>query len=125
MSLVSAYIRPAGEFVLARLLWRVLGRDDLIPQQVRALTETGNYHFFAAGRGLAVCEVQTLWLACPDNDGYRLALPLTKKLIEDHGGQVMFNRELSVGTTFTVILPREPATAPQPALLTQSTLGML
>jgi signal transduction histidine kinase len=53
--------------------------------------------------------------------GTGLGLALTKKLIEDHGGQIMVNSEVGVGTIFTVILPREPATAAQqPALLSQT-----
>ena len=52
--------------------------------------------------------------------GIGLGLPLTKKLIEDHGGQIMVSSEVGVGTVFTVILPREPATAAQPALLPQA-----
>lgn len=52
--------------------------------------------------------------------GIGLGLPLTKKLIEDHGGKIMVSSEVGVGTAFTVILPREPATAAQPALLPQA-----
>jgi len=52
--------------------------------------------------------------------GIGLGLPLTKKLIEDHGGQIIVNSEVGVGTVFTVILPREPATAVHPALLPQT-----
>ena len=52
--------------------------------------------------------------------GIGLGLPLTKKLIEDHGGQILVSSEVGVGTVFTVILPREPAVAAQPALLSQT-----
>jgi hypothetical protein len=40
--------------------------------------------------------------------GIGLGLALTKKLIEDHGGQIMVESEVGRGTTFTVLLPREP-----------------
>lgn len=52
--------------------------------------------------------------------GIGLGLPLTKKLIEDHGGQVIVNSEVGVGTVFTIILPREPALAARPDLLSQT-----
>jgi signal transduction histidine kinase len=40
--------------------------------------------------------------------GIGLGLPLTKKIIEEHGGQITVKSELDKGTTFTVTLPREP-----------------
>lgn len=40
--------------------------------------------------------------------GTGLGLALTKKLIEDHGGQVTVESEMGIGTTFTITLPREP-----------------
>jgi signal transduction histidine kinase len=39
--------------------------------------------------------------------GIGLGLPLTKKLIEDHGGEITVASEVGRGTTFTVLLPRE------------------
>lgn len=39
--------------------------------------------------------------------GIGLGLPLTKKLIEDHGGEIKVRSEPDQGTTFTVTLPRE------------------
>jgi signal transduction histidine kinase len=55
--------------------------------------------------------------------GTGLGLALTKKLIEDHGGQIMVESEVGVGTTFTVILPREPETGPQDIPLSQTILS--
>jgi signal transduction histidine kinase len=40
--------------------------------------------------------------------GIGLGLPLTKKIIEEHGGQISVKSEPNSGATFTVILPREP-----------------
>lgn len=40
--------------------------------------------------------------------GIGLGLPLTKKIIEEHGGQISVRSELHQGTTFRVTLPREP-----------------
>ncbi len=39
--------------------------------------------------------------------GIGLGLALTRKLIEDHSGQIVVSSEVGVGTTFTVTLPRE------------------
>ena len=39
--------------------------------------------------------------------GIGLGLALTRKLIEDHGGQITVRSEVGKGTVFTVILPRE------------------
>jgi signal transduction histidine kinase len=41
--------------------------------------------------------------------GIGLGLPLTKKIIEEHGGQITVASEVGAGTTFTVTLPRTPA----------------
>lgn len=47
--------------------------------------------------------------------GIGLGLALTRKLIEDHSGQILVSSERGTGTTFTIILPREPAPSPQTA----------
>lgn len=41
--------------------------------------------------------------------GIGLGLPLTKKIIEEHGGQISVESEVGEGTTFLVTLPRSPA----------------
>lgn len=43
--------------------------------------------------------------------GIGLGLPLTKKLIEDHGGKLTVTSEIGLGTTFIVTLPREPVSS--------------
>jgi signal transduction histidine kinase len=40
--------------------------------------------------------------------GIGLGLPLTKKIIEEHGGEISVKSEPEGGATFTVILPRLP-----------------
>ncbi|HEX8998961.1 MAG TPA: ATP-binding protein [Blastocatellia bacterium] len=40
--------------------------------------------------------------------GIGLGLPLTKKIIEEHGGQIRVESEVGLGTTFIVTLPRQP-----------------
>ena len=57
--------------------------------------------------------------------GIGLGLALTKKLIEDHGGQILASSEVGVGTTFTVILPRDPDTGEKPASLSQIALNRM
>jgi hypothetical protein len=42
--------------------------------------------------------------------GIGLGLALTRKLIEDHGGQITANSEVGAGATFTVTLPHKPVT---------------
>lgn len=39
--------------------------------------------------------------------GIGLGLPLTKKIIEEHGGQIRVESEVGLGTTFIVTLPRQ------------------
>ncbi len=56
--------------------------------------------------------------------GIGLGLPLTKKLIEDHSGQILVSSELGTGTSFTIILPREPTHEPEPSQLTQPVLSV-
>lgn len=55
--------------------------------------------------------------------GIGLGLALTKKLIEDQGGQISVASEVGMGTTFSVTLPREPEVAMQPFMLPQPALG--
>ncbi len=40
--------------------------------------------------------------------GIGLGLPLTRKIIEEHGGQISVESGVGEGTTFTVTLPRQP-----------------
>ena len=39
--------------------------------------------------------------------GIGLGLPLTKKIIEEHGGQIEVESEVGIGTSFIVTLPRK------------------
>jgi signal transduction histidine kinase len=55
--------------------------------------------------------------------GIGLGLPLTKKIIEDHGGEITVTSEPGQGTVFTVILPRNPALSSQAVPSSQTTLS--
>lgn len=55
--------------------------------------------------------------------GTGLGLALTKKLIEDHGGQITVISKVGVGTTFTATLPREPSARTQSITLPQTVLS--
>jgi signal transduction histidine kinase len=56
--------------------------------------------------------------------GIGLGLPLTKKLIEDHGGALTVTSETGIGTTFTVTLPREPITGSNEGSAPQAQLSV-
>jgi signal transduction histidine kinase len=45
--------------------------------------------------------------------GSGLGLPIIKRAVEAHGGKVSVESEVNRGTTFTVILPREPLAVPE------------
>jgi len=55
--------------------------------------------------------------------GIGLGLPLTKKIIDEHGGRITVKSELGAGTTFTVTLPRGPMGQPRPELSPQTALS--
>jgi len=55
--------------------------------------------------------------------GIGLGLPLTKKIIEEHSGQITIQSEPGAGATFIVTLPREPASQPQFGVVTQTALS--
>jgi len=55
--------------------------------------------------------------------GIGLGLPLTKKLIEDHGGKIFVSSEVGIGTSFTMVLPREPDVSPQNITHSQPAFG--
>jgi two-component system sensor histidine kinase HydH len=56
--------------------------------------------------------------------GIGLGLALTRKLIEDHGGQILVSSEVGAGTTFTIILPRVPAATLETSPLSQAVSQM-
>jgi signal transduction histidine kinase len=48
-------------------------------------------------------------------DGTGLGLAMVKKIIDEHGGKVLWESKVGVGTTFTLVLPLERRALPQPA----------
>jgi signal transduction histidine kinase len=83
--------------------------------------------FADTGQGIAPESLEHLFepYFTTKEKGTGLGLALTKKLIEDHGGQVMVESQMGTGTTFTVTLPRAPDATAQAALLPQPILNAI
>jgi signal transduction histidine kinase len=61
------------------------------------------------GKGMDVETQQRLFTDFFTTKGYKgtgLGLPVTKKIIEEHGGELSFKSRVGQGTTFTLILPK-------------------
>jgi signal transduction histidine kinase len=88
----------------------------LIPQQSNIIIEVAD-----TGTGIPPEAVEQIFepYYSSKETGIGLGLPLTKKLIEDHGGQIVVSSEVGIGTSFTLVLPREPDVSPQNTTLTQ------
>lgn len=81
--------------------------------------------FADTGHGIAPESLEHLFepYYTTKEKGTGLGLALTKKLIDDHGGQITVKSEVGVGTTFVITLPREPEATTRPALSLQPMLG--
>lgn len=69
-----------------------------------------NFHIRIAdtGAGMAPETLQklfTVFFSTKGNRGTGLGLPVSKKIIEEHGGKLQVDSVLDQGTTFTVVLP--------------------
>jgi signal transduction histidine kinase len=77
---------------------------------VTLLPETENLRltFADTGKGIAPENLEQIFepYYSTKDTGIGLGLPLTKKIIEEHQGQITVESELGRGTTFTVTLPR-------------------
>jgi signal transduction histidine kinase len=113
--------------------------SNLAINAVQAMTEGGalkltlrpqpsNIRFEVADTGLGIAPETLGQIFEPyfstKETGIGLGLALTKKLIEDHGGQILVSSEVGVGTTFTVVLPRTPALSQQALALPQLMPGV-
>ena len=69
--------------------------------------------FSDTGSGIAEDDIQQIFepYYSTKETGIGLGLPLTRKIIEEHGGRIEVTSELGVGSTFKVTLPREPQAA--------------
>jgi signal transduction histidine kinase len=98
--------------------------SNLMINAVQAMPEGGaldvtvhpnesNLHIEFADTGVGIAPENLAQIFEPyystKDTGIGLGLPLTKKIIEEHGGQISVASEPGKGTTFTVTLPRHPA----------------
>ncbi len=96
--------------------------SNLIINAVQAMPEGGElkiavanhdatlqFEFQDTGGGIEANPIEQIFepYYSTKETGIGLGLPLTKKLIEDHGGEIKVSSELDQGTTFVVTLPRE------------------
>jgi signal transduction histidine kinase len=82
--------------------------------------------FADTGHGIAPESLEHLFepYFTTKEKGTGLGLALTKKLIEDHGGQITVESEIGVGTTFVITLLREPIQEQLPVSLSISVLSL-
>lgn len=67
------------------------------------------FEFQDSGHGIAADPIEQIFepYFSTKETGIGLGLPITKKLIEDHGGEIKVTSELDKGTKFVVTLPRK------------------
>ena len=53
-------------------------------------------------------KIFQLFFTSKRSQGTGIGLASTKKIIEEHGGQIAFKSEEYNGTTFTITLPTDP-----------------
>ena len=92
----------------------------LIPQEHNIIIEVAD-----TGTGIPPEAIEQIFepYYSSKETGIGLGLPLTKKLIEDHGGRIFVSSEVGIGTSFTLVLPREPDVSPQNVTHSQPALG--
>ncbi len=98
--------------------------SNLMINAVQAMPEGGalnvtlhpnksNLHIEFADTGLGIAPENLAQIFEPyystKDTGIGLGLPLTKKIIEEHGGQITVESEPGKGTVFTITLPRQMA----------------
>jgi signal transduction histidine kinase len=96
--------------------------SNLIINAVQAMPEGGElrigvtnqgatlqFEFQDTGHGIEANPIEQIFepYYSTKETGIGLGLPLTKKLIEDHGGEIKVSSKLDKGTTFVVTLPRQ------------------
>jgi len=66
--------------------------------------------FTDTGMGMSKAAIENMWspLFTTKAKGIGLGLPISKRLVEAHGGSISVQSEVGKGTTFTVTLPIKP-----------------
>jgi len=66
------------------------------------------------GRGIAADNLPNIFrpFFTTKGDGTGLGLSLARRIVEDHQGRIDVSSAVGVGTTFSVVLPLQRATAP-------------
>jgi signal transduction histidine kinase len=76
------------------------------------------FHVSDTGAGIppeARSRVFDLFFSTKQSKGTGLGLAVTRKIVEEHGGTIVFTTEVDEGTTFTITLPRHDDGPPRSA----------
>ncbi len=70
------------------------------------------------GRGIMPRDLELIFkpFYTTRHSGTGLGLSISRDIVERHGGQIHVQSQLGVGSTFTVVLPVQPAGTELPAL---------
>jgi sensor domain CHASE-containing protein/nitrogen-specific signal transduction histidine kinase len=79
------------------------------------------------GVGIPKYKMDRLWtpFVTTRAKGMGLGLPICKRIIEAHGGEILVKSEENVGTTFTLVLPITAAKKPETVLAVSSEVAFL
>lgn len=88
--------------------------------KVSICTEAGDGEFFNiriadTGSGMSpetLSKLFTVFFSTKGNKGTGLGLPVSKKIIEEHGGRLEVGSAVNKGTTFTIVLPTNSSSMP-------------
>ncbi|MCC6214885.1 MAG: HAMP domain-containing histidine kinase [Polyangiaceae bacterium] len=97
----------------------VAGRKARVGVAVRPLGDRVEIAITDNGHGIAPEHRQRVFDAFfttkPEGVGTGLGLFVSKKIVTEHGGELAFDTEVGVGTTFRIVLPVAPPSTPSAA----------